>query len=82
MSLDPIKTCSQPGTLKVWTCIYSVTGSWGYYQDYYAVVVAETKQAALGWLLQSYPDAYAERWSIEELDTTVAGVTRITERSS
>lgn len=44
------------------------------YDDRSTVVVAETESAALGWCLQYFPDTYAARWDLSEVDTKTAGV--------
>ncbi len=68
--------------LRLWSADYRWHGSWGAFQDYSAVVLAETKKAALGWLLMEYADTGGVDWTLTEIDLDKAGVTRISERSS
>ena len=42
--------------------------------DEHAVVVANTRCEALGFLLEQWPSSKAHDWEIEEIDTTRAGV--------
>ncbi len=75
-------TCVSPNTLKYWHASYSHYGSWGYYLVYEVLIIAETKQAALSWALSSYSDAHVDRWTFNEIDTSVAGVHQFSCRES
>lgn len=79
---DPERTNHLGGSLKVWDCSYSWSGGWGAYKDYYAIAVAETKMAALGWVLMEYPETDAKLWRVDEVDSSKPGVFRITGESS
>ncbi len=56
-------------TMKVWHCSYAWSGSFGNYQDYNCVVVAEIKSKALGMALMAYPNTLPEDWTAEEIPT-------------
>jgi len=67
---------------KIFNCSYSKTGSWGYYRDIYAVVVAETKSEALGLLLMRYPDVMGDVWTFEEININESNIVDIYEHES
>ena len=48
---------------RVWAARYHRYGTFGYYEDYSAVVVAETESAALGAVLDAYSMTLAKDWS-------------------
>ena len=58
---------------------YEVSGSYGYYDNRYCVVIAETKEVALGLVLEEYPDTMARDWEILEVGY---GIHHITSASS
>ncbi len=72
----------KPLPLSAWHASYSWHGSWGAFQDYEAVVIAETQSAALGWVLMEYPDTRGEDWTFTPIALDSAGVTQISSRSS
>lgn len=51
----------------VWAARYQRYGTFGYYEDYSAVVVAETESAALGAVLGVYQETGAKDWSFERV---------------
>lgn len=67
---------------KVWHAEYDWRGGWGAYEEKQCVVVAETKSAALGWVLMEHKDTDGADWTITEIKTSEAGVTYISSRSS
>ena len=50
---------------RVWAARYHRYGTFGYYEDYSAVVVAETESAALGAVLEVYQQTGAKDWAFE-----------------
>ena len=68
--------------MKVWIASYNWHGSWGAFQEYEAVVVGETKEVALGLILEEFPNTDASIWAINEIDTNTAKAHYISQRSS
>jgi hypothetical protein len=68
-------------SFKVWHCNYNWQGSYGAYQEYDCVVVAEIKDKALGMALMAYPDTHAQDWTATEIPLE-EDVHHITGRSS
>ena len=66
--------------MKIWKAFYHWSGGYGAYQCYYAVVVAETEQVALGLVLEEYSDTPAKGWSLSEIDSSIAAVHYITDK--
>lgn len=65
---------------KVFHCNWLYTGSYGSYEEYDCIVIAETESVALGMALYFYPDTDAARWTIEEIPTDkrwVQGISHI-----
>lgn len=56
--------------MKVFTAIYRWTGSYGAYDDRDYIVVANTANEALDFILAQADDTVAEYWTIEEVPTT------------
>ncbi len=79
---DAIDAAMAQPTLKAWHASYSWRGGWGAFQEYEAVVIAETQSAALGWVLMTYPDTRGENWTFAPIGLDEAGVTMISQASS
>lgn len=62
---------------KVWSCYYREYGSWGFWEEYNCIVVAEIESKALGMALMEYPDTHPEFWKASEIDVTKEGVHHI-----
>lgn len=56
-----------PPAMFVWAARYQHYGTFGYCEDYSAVVVAETESAALGAVLNVYQETGAKDWSFERV---------------
>ena len=54
-----------PPAMFVWAARYQRYGTFGYYEDHSAVVVAETESAALGAVLEVYQQTGAKDWAFE-----------------
>ena len=67
--------------MKIWHCSYDWYGSYGAYQYYECIVIAEIKDKALGMVLMEYPDTNPQDWSAVEIPFE-EGVTHISNRSS
>lgn len=68
--------------MNTYHCSYSWTGGWGAFQEYDAIVIAETESVALGLLLEAYSDTSACDWSIEKVDTNHNTVVHVNSRCS
>ena len=66
--------------MKAWHCSYSWYGSWGAYQEYECIVIAEIKDKALGMALMEYPDTNPTDWTASEISLTEQGVHHISSR--
>lgn len=67
---------ANPPAMFVWAARYQRYGTFGYYEDHSAVVVAETESAALGAVLGVYQETGARDWSFERVcraDADAAG---------
>lgn len=64
--------------LKTYSAEYNWYGSWGCYQEYYAIIIANTASEALGFALQTFEDTVAQHWTIEEIATDYAHVVYLT----
>lgn len=56
-----------PAAMFVWAARHQHYGTFGYYEDHSAVVVAETESAALGAVLGVYDKTVAKDWSFERV---------------
>ena len=68
--------------MKVYIASYYWSGRYGAYQEYNYVIIAETKEVALGLALESNKESQWENWVIEEIDTENAGVHYVTSHSN
>ena len=63
--------------LKTFIASYYWSGRCQAFESIESVIVAETKQVALGLALENNPDTKAKHWTIEELDTSTVGYTEV-----
>jgi hypothetical protein len=67
---------------KVWNAHYDWSGGWGAFEEIKCVVVAETMESALGWVLMGYPETSACFWILTEIQIETPGVTHMSSRQS
>lgn len=70
--------------MKIWHCSYDWQGSWGAYQRYEYVCVAETKELAIELAMKDAGEfgKGIENWSAEEINITEENAHYISSRSS
>ena len=68
--------------MKTYIGHYFWQGRFESYQEYDAVVIANSKSHALGLLLMEYKDTSSEFWEVEEIDGNTESVQRISSSSN
>ena len=53
--------------MKIWHCSYDWYGSYGAYEQYECIVIAEIESKAIGMALMQYPDTNPSDWSAREI---------------
>ncbi len=66
--------------MKVFIAKYSWYGKYGAFQDYNYVIVAETKNVALGLALETHKETDAQYWEFEEIDPNKQSINWVSER--
>lgn len=68
--------------MKTFIAEYNRTGSYGFYDERWLVVIAETSSVAMGLALEKEPDTEGRDWTIREINSEVSKAHRITSRCS
>jgi len=68
--------------MKTWKAIYDWSGSWGAFEEKYYIIIAETKEVALGLALEAEPETAACNWTIELINNERAEAHYMTGRCS
>ena len=68
--------------MRFWLANYDWSGGYGAYEEKRYVVVAETKEVALGLVLEAEPETTAPLWDITEISNEKAEAHYVSSRCS
>lgn len=68
--------------MRTFIATFDWRGGRGAYDEITSVVIANTKEEALGLVLEEHKTTQARYWSVEEVDTTKLSVTNVHEACS
>lgn len=67
--------------MNVYNCYYYKAYGYGAYEEYDAIIVANSESEALGFALTEFPTTIGAQWQVEKIDTASPGVKNATDRN-